>query len=128
MNYFEYTSKVGLATSNEVVFFHSVKAITFKDAKILIYSKMKVGTIEMMAPKEVQAKLFADFMLYLKRHETPHYFDSNVIIVLYGLSQMSVSDGRLVLGYEDKDFPVFLEKYTTNELKNIYDGILKLRS
>lgn len=66
MNYFRYTSKVGLAASDGVAFSHSVKVNSVVDEKVRIELKIKISTIETSAPKKLVVNYGGeDFPVYL---------------------------------------------------------------
>ena len=129
MNYFEYTSKICLAESQETVVFSSVKAIVINGSKIRIYSKKKINTVELLASEDVQKKLLDDFTDYLRRKSISYHSSSyaylKTVVVLNGLARISSSDYRLVLDYQDRDFPVFIETSTFGILGEIRGKILE---
>jgi hypothetical protein len=128
MNHFEYTSKTGRVTWEDTVVFSSVKTIVIIDDKIKIYLKGSLHFIEMTGTKELQKKLCDDFKTYLQKNGIPHhacqYAYLTAVIVVDGLALTSVSNERLVLNYQDRDLPVYIDTTTSGILAEINKRVL----
>lgn len=130
MNYFEYPSKIGRVTWTDTLAFSAVKAIVIDDAKIKVYLKGSLASIEITRTKELQKKLYDDLCIYLQKNGVSHYACSyaylTAVVVADGLTRTSVSDERLVLEYQDMKFPVYIDTTTFGILKQINNRILEL--